>query len=121
MVPVKRAAARRVFAEMTTWLRYSSVVDPGIWAPQALQISLPRNGLALARRAASFVVPRPAVISAKTAPLGIFKQALRLLQLVEKLSLPRHRQRQADEVIAHLRLVDYRFPNNGRIKLGRGG
>ncbi len=80
LAPGKRAAARRVFAEMVPWLRCSSVKDPpGIWASQALQRCFPQSGFALARRAVSFVAPRHAAISAKTAPLGIFKQALRQL------------------------------------------
>ena len=52
----KRPAARRVFAERAAWLRCSSVEDPpGVF---------------------SFVAPRHPAFSAKTAPLGIFRQAL---------------------------------------------
>ena len=52
----KRPAARRVFAEKAGWLRCSSVEDPpGIF---------------------SFVAPCHPAFSAKTGPLGIFRQAL---------------------------------------------
>lgn len=52
----KRPAARRVFAPSTVWFRCSSVT--GHWQP------------------CSFVAPRHPVLRAKTAPLGIFRQAL---------------------------------------------
>ena len=55
----KRHAARRVFAGKAVWLRCSSVEDPqGVF---------------------SFVAPRHPAFPTKTAPLGIFSQALRKL------------------------------------------
>jgi len=57
----ERPAARRVSAEKAVWLRCSSVEDPpGIF---------------------SFVAPRHPAFSAKTAPLVVFKQALRAQSL----------------------------------------
>jgi len=53
----KRPTARRVFAEKAVWLRCSSVEDP--------------------RRVFSIVAPRHPAFCAKTALLGIFRQALR--------------------------------------------
>jgi len=57
----KRPAARMVFAQKAVWLRCSSVDDPpGIF---------------------SFVAPRHTAFCAKTAPLIIFRQALRNFRL----------------------------------------
>ena len=53
----KRPTARRVFGEKAVWLRCSSVEDPqGIF---------------------SFIAPRHTAFSTKTAPLVVFKPALR--------------------------------------------
>ena len=73
----KRPAARRVFAEKAVWLRCSSVEDPPrVWTSQALRVRFPKLSGALSRTAVSFVAPRHPAFSAKTAPLGIFRQAL---------------------------------------------
>jgi len=55
--PAKRPAARRVFAGRAVWLCCSSVTDRCGYAP--------------------FVAPRHPALPAKTAPLGVFRQALR--------------------------------------------
>ena len=78
---VKRTVARRVVGEKRVWLRCSSLKDPqGIWTSQSPARWFPRVGCALSRKAVSLLAPRHAPVSPTTAPLGVFKQALRSVE-----------------------------------------
>ena len=80
----KRPAARRVFAQMTVWLRCSSVKDPqGVF---------------------SFVAPRHPAFSTKTARLVVFNQARRKksLSLVPSAGLPAGEKRGVNRLARQL-------------------